>query len=462
MNNQTPKHKQLYEQRMPNQLRLQSMQIEKVMDAHQLTAEVAGGEVSRDHVRFDLQTRMAAGWDKLRALKDDLLSVLGVGDVQLLRENGRFHLEITRPEDVPAPLLPLLNYVETLPPCAAPIGLTEDGEPILLELLGENLTHVHISGDTGAGKSTLLRTLAVALALNNRQSALQMALLAPVGEDGVVDATLAPLNYLPHLLEPLATTAVDSLAILDFLVQEARYRLEQTITYPTIVVFIDEASRLLEADAEKASAALQYLAQQGMRAGICLVVSSTDTDLAALGAVFRSCVSVRIVGYVADEETFHGSAAVVSHDLHPSYLTPGGEFFAISGDMVTVFQAASIGDYDLHLVLDTLHRQRAPALLAHPVAATATAVVDLEDVASADDAEEEAIPFLIKDGDVTYDIRPQAAYASQAWDEEDEVEEEEEQEEDAADFEPDPDFDEYLDQDDDDDDDRIPFEAGIL
>ena len=44
-----------------------------------------------------------------------------------------------------------------------------------------------------------------------------------------------------------------------------------------------------------------------------------------------------------------------------------GDFLAVVGGVVTHFQAAYIGDYDLHLCLDDLHRNRPLPLLAQPV-----------------------------------------------------------------------------------------------
>jgi hypothetical protein len=42
-------------------------------------------------------------------------------------------------------------------------------------------------------------------------------------------------------------------------------------------------------------------------------------------------------------------------------------FLAVVDELVTHFQAAYVGEYDLHLLLDTLHRSRPRPLLAQPI-----------------------------------------------------------------------------------------------
>jgi hypothetical protein len=72
------------EERLRNQLELQSRQIERVFSTHQVSARVAGGQIETQSIRFDLQSHLESGLHRLRGLKRDLLSVLGVADVNLI------------------------------------------------------------------------------------------------------------------------------------------------------------------------------------------------------------------------------------------------------------------------------------------------------------------------------------------------------------------------------------------
>jgi DNA segregation ATPase FtsK/SpoIIIE-like protein len=84
-----------------------------------------------------------------------------------------------------------------------------------------------------------------------------------------------------------------------------------------------------------------------------------------LDNLFKANISVQLVGRLADS----GQAQMVTglQRSQAEYLLGQGDFLAIAGQFVTHFQAAYIGDYDLHLTLQELHRKRAPTLLAQSV-----------------------------------------------------------------------------------------------
>lgn len=358
--------KMLQEQRVPHQVRLQSEQIERVMSRHRVSGQVSGGEVTPRQIHFDLHASLESGLDLLRGLKQELLSVLGVSDVALSQRGDQFRLHVARPEAPPVALLDLLPLLPSLAPATVTLGLGENGRPLLVELSDKDVAHVMISGSSSAGKTTLLRTIAVSLALTNRQSQLQ--LVAINGAAGSVmegHAILEPLTYLPHLLEPVVSHPVDAVALLNFLVEEVDYRLEQEVQTPTIVVLIDGLVSLFDAAGSDAVNAVLQLLQKGAEAGVHLVMATADPASAALNAFVHASIPVRIVGQIDDETA--GAAAAGMPEVHPEYLLGEGDFFAIVDDAATYFQAAYIGDYDLHLVLDTLHRNRPQSLLAHPV-----------------------------------------------------------------------------------------------
>ena len=104
------------EERLRHQLEVQSRQIERVFSTHQVAARVAGGQVETQSIRFDLQSHLESGIHRLRGLKQDLLSVLGVTDVSLAKDDkGQWRLDITRPHEPPVALLDLLLLLPELP-----------------------------------------------------------------------------------------------------------------------------------------------------------------------------------------------------------------------------------------------------------------------------------------------------------------------------------------------------------
>jgi S-DNA-T family DNA segregation ATPase FtsK/SpoIIIE len=356
------------EARLRHQLDVQTRQINRVMSHHDVPAVVSGGDVQPRVVNFDLQTQIAAGLERIRGLKDDLVSALGVGDVALSRDGDRWRLRVARPDDPPVPLLALLDFIENLPARTAAIGLAEDGQPVLLSFSSSKTGHVLIAGETGAGKTTLLRTIAVSLALANRQSELQLQVLDPVwplDEDSSPGVhPLMPLGYLPHMLSDPALGVEACAPIVHFLAEEMNYRRLEHVVSPRIVVLLDHALTFLEESEPGARDDLLRLLQYGARAGIHLVLATDRPESPLLDSTIRAAISTNIIGRLGDPATAKRLAGV---RLDQAALLFGeGDFLCVTGGDVTYFQAAHIGDYDLHLKLGQLLDPDRPRLLAQP------------------------------------------------------------------------------------------------
>jgi S-DNA-T family DNA segregation ATPase FtsK/SpoIIIE len=365
MNNQNNWQKMLQEQQLPHQLRVQSQQIDKVLHSRQVDAQVTGGVVTSKSIQFNLQTQFNNGIERLKAFKEDILTALGVPDMKLMQEGGQWRLQINRVEEPPVALLELLSVLPDIAPGTAVMGLTDDGEPLLLDLTDPDLAHVLIAGDTGAGKTTLLRSLAVSLALLNKQSQLQLIVINVDKREDSSFAELSPLSYLPHLLESVVTDVSDGAELLQFLVDEMNYRIDQNVEHPMIVLFIDHFVTFLQEAESNAYEAILQLTQKGAQAGIHLVMSTQKPQSEQLTAVFKSSIPVRIIGHIADQQTSQSVAG--NSDIHPDYLYGEGDFIAITTEGDMHFQAAYIGEYGLHLALDLLHRNRPRPIIAQTV-----------------------------------------------------------------------------------------------
>ncbi len=353
------------EARLRNQLELQSRQIERVFSTHQVSARVAGGQVETQSIRFDLQSHLESGLHRLRGLKRDLLSVLGVADVSLVKdERGQWRLDILRPHEPPVALLDLLPLLPELPESTAVLGMDEEGAPLLLPFTDPSITHVLLVGAEGAGKTALLRTLAVSLAMNNRQSKLQLLIIDP-DRPGESNRQLAPLMFLPHLLSQVIVEHEEAAETLQVLVDEMEHRQRYETTRPTIVTLIDNAEAIFKSAAEPVQAALAALLQRGAEAGIHLVLSTNDPAANWLSSVMRANLPLRLVGQVRDEAESLAATAVVGAEA--DYLLGEGDFLAAADGSQVHFQAAFIGNYDLHLTLETIHRNRPRPLLAQPL-----------------------------------------------------------------------------------------------
>ncbi len=356
------------EVKLRHQLDIQTRQINKVLSRNKVPATVVGGEVRPRVVNFDLQTQISAGMEKIRGLKGEVMSALGVGDVAITQDNGRWRLRVARPDDPPVPLLRLLATIPQLPQRAATLGLAEGGQPVYLRFPTNRMSHVLIAGEPGAGKTSLLRTIAASLALTNRQSEMQLQLLDPRGERevrlGGHDTPLLPLSYLPHMLTDPALNPEECGSILRFLAEEMTYRRRERIQTPRIVVLIDHPVTLLEHTAETTRSDLLRLLQYGSQAGIHLVLATDRPESPLLDATIKAGMAMRIVGRLKDDGV---AARVAGIRLDQAALLYGeGDFLAVTGNEITYFQAAYIGDYDLHLKLMEIYQSARPKLLARP------------------------------------------------------------------------------------------------
>jgi len=355
------------EVRLRHQLDVQTRQIARVLNHHRIPATVSGGEVRPKVVSFDLQTQIAHGLERIRGLRDDLMTALGVGEVAVAQDDGQWRLRVARPDDPPVPLLRLMGVTPGIPPRTAVIGMADGGQPVLLRFAANKVTHVLIAGEPGAGKTSLLRTVALSLAAANRQSALQLLVMDGRSADDTGGRTpLLPLGYLPHMLTDPALGSEACASVLHFLAEEMTYRRRDRVQSPRIVVLIDHVLALLESG-PKVKDDLLRLLQHGAQAGIHLVMATDTPESPMLDSTVKACLSMRVIGRMSDP-TIARRLAGVRLDQAP-LLYGEGDFLAVNGENVTYFQAAFAGDYDLHLKLTELRRGDRPRLLARPYSA---------------------------------------------------------------------------------------------
>ncbi|CUS05533.2 conserved protein of unknown function [Candidatus Promineifilum breve] len=355
------------ETRLRHQLDVQTQQINRVLNHHRIPATIAGGEVQSRVVNFDLQTQIAAGREQVRRLKNDLKTALGVGDVGLSQGDGRWRLRVARPDEAAVPLLKLLATVPVIPPVTAAIGLAEGGAPVLVRFSPGRVGHVLIAGEPGAGKTSLLRAMAAGLALTNRQSTLQLQVLDPCADTykpaNATTTPLLPLGYLPHIMTDPALGIENCTGVIHFLAEEMNYRRRDKATTPRIIVFIDHFLTLLDAG-RSARDDLLRLMQYGAAAGIHLVLATDRPDSPLLDATVKATMSLRLIGRLSDPAVARRLAGLPLEQA--AQLYGEGDFLRVMGEEITYFQAAYIGDYDLHLKLMEIANANRPRLLARP------------------------------------------------------------------------------------------------
>lgn len=346
--------------RRDNRWQLQLGQIEQVLQQKGVEAETALGAASLQSSRFRFRTQLAAGVSRLGEVAAGLKDALLISHAEVVARDGALEVELQPQADVAVPLLSLLEQLPEVPPATTVLGLSNQGQAIVVDVGDRRSPHMLVTGGPAAGKTALLRSTAVALALRNRQSAVQMVAICPTDSDrgrhARQETSWKPLNYLPHMLCDVAFRQTDIRDLLLFLVGELTYREEHRFGQPRIVVLIEQIESVMDRGGAEAASAIHTLLQRGEDAGIHLLASTRQQDLKAFGPQFLSGMPVRIHGRLSTEPG--GGASPAGRDPDAHHLLGEGDFVIETAGRTGRFQAAFIDDYDLHLALTRLYAPR--------------------------------------------------------------------------------------------------------
>jgi S-DNA-T family DNA segregation ATPase FtsK/SpoIIIE len=324
-------------------LNFQADRIERVLASHRVPVRVHGGNVSPRWVRFLLTPALGARMATVRNLSEELALALGADDVRVGRSGESIAIEVPRADAEPVHLTRLLRTFTAVPPLTACLGLTDDGRPLMLRLPSPDVAHVLVAGATGSGKTELMRSLVVSLALLNRQSRLQLALIDPKSRG------FMPLGGLPHLIGEVASDSGAAIQLLHRLVAEMERRDRENVSVPHVVVVVDELLDVLAAGGPPVETALTRLAQRGREAGLHLIAGAQKPSAAALGAMLKANFPVRVVGRVGSVEDARVAAGVSGTGAEK--LLGRGDFVLVASGHTVRFQAAWIPAAEWPVVL---------------------------------------------------------------------------------------------------------------
>jgi S-DNA-T family DNA segregation ATPase FtsK/SpoIIIE len=325
----------------------QADHIEALLASHKLEALVTGVQVSPRWVRFSLQLGLGVKITSVQSLTEEMALAVGSPTARVTRSNGVLAIEFPLINPEPVHLLALIGDIPVLPPVTAILGLNLDGEPQTLPLMAPEVTHVLIAGATGCGKTELLRSLLLSLALFNRQAHLQLALIDPKRRG------LTPLDGLPHLVGPVATTPQEASDLLESLVGEMERRdRENAPPSPRIIIAIDEVADLLSISDKSVEKALVRLAQRGREAGFHILCSTQRPSAEAVPGALKANLPARLIGKVASGQEALTAAGIPG--TNAEFLMGSGDFISVIGGHVTRFQASFTGSIDIRRILEAL------------------------------------------------------------------------------------------------------------
>ena len=319
---------------MRRTLDIQADRIEWVLASHRIRARVRGGRITPRGVCFEVLTPLGTRVSRIAALHEELALVLGAPNVTVRRRGGIIEVVVPRDERRRVPIERLLARVRQrgkVPRVTALLGLDDEGDPLLLRLSSPDVVHALIAGTTGSGKTMLMRTMALTLALWNRQKDVQLVLIDPKSRG------LAPLVGLPHVWGPLCARIEDILAMLKALISLMERRDREKTARPHMVVFIDELAEVLMLGGGWAQEMLTRLVQRGREAGIHIVAATQKPTARVLGSLMKGNFPVRIVGRVASVDDARVAAGIGGSGAEK--LRGHGEFLLVAQGAVVPFLA---------------------------------------------------------------------------------------------------------------------------
>jgi hypothetical protein len=323
--------------------------------------------LTSDSAIFTIPSQIHQGLDWVREAALEIKKNLTRSSISF-ETNNQCKAADPQAEEAAVPLVELMTRHEQIPKYAAVLGYAEDCSTILHDFESRESPHLLIVGGADAGKTVMLRSIASSLALNNRQSEIQLAAISPIAAEDDRRRRQAEewyaLNYLPHMLCDIAFKHSDILELLTFLNNEIAYREEHTFKYPHLIVLIDQVDVLIDRGGRRCAEPILRLAQKGEDVGIHLVLTAQSLDSQGLSTHLLKEIPTRLIGRPSITTPTQNHQLMRDDDVEQ--LLGEGDFIFKQNGRSLRMQGAYIGNQELLPKLIEMNRHRA-ILLAEPV-----------------------------------------------------------------------------------------------
>jgi len=226
-------------------------------------------------------------------------------------------------------------------PLVAPVGLTVDRKPAIVDLY--NAPHILIGGSTGSGKTNALNTMMCQLI--SRYPVRQLRIIMSDGKG----TELNLYDDVQHLLAPVITDPSGAVAAVNWCIDEMDRRNVlckiQRVNHvnrlspamPYIILLLDELQDTILQIGQELSKPLQRLAAKARSAGIHIIATTQDPKAELLGPM-RSNLPCRWAFKTATA----GLSRVILDEGGAELLTGSGHSLLKSGGKTLELQAAYI------------------------------------------------------------------------------------------------------------------------
>lgn len=328
--------------------------------------EVQGATVTLYKFRPKIGVRVA----KIRNLKDELASALGVPSVRIIApmEDGCVGIEVPNKEKEiinVSDIFNSCNFQNTRATLPLAIGRTVNNEVFIADLA--EMPHLLVAGATGQGKSVGLNVMLMSLLKKKKPNELKLVLIDPKKvELSAYEKIARPYIAKMFGLQPIITEADHAQLALDALcrLMEKRYTTlsqfgarnideynamsSQKMEY--YVVVIDEYGDLVMQSGKEMERLICRLAQKARAVGIHLIISTQRPDTKIVTGNIKANFPTRI----AFRTTTGTDSRVILDQMGAERLSGRGDMIFFNGNGTIRMQCAYISTDDVNAMLSEI------------------------------------------------------------------------------------------------------------
>lgn len=235
----------------------------------------------------------------------------------------------------------------------AVLGIDSNGEQLVIDLA--TAPHLLIAGQTGSGKSVCLNDILSAMLEMKQPADVNFVLIDPKMVE------LSAYAGIPHLAAPIATSPIEALQLLQWVVQEMQNRyaylgrigarsIEQASgAFPRLVVAIDELASLMQTSKKEVETLISRIAAEGRAAGIHLIVCTQHPSAKIITGAIKANIPTRIAFKAAS----NSDSRVILDTVGAEKLTGKGDGLFVTPNDTSVrrFQACYISPQEVDAVV---------------------------------------------------------------------------------------------------------------
>ena len=328
--------------------------------------EVQGATVTLYKFRPKIGVRVA----KIRNLKDELASALGVPSVRIIApmEDGCVGIEVPNKEKEiinVSDIFNSCNFQNTGATLPLAIGRTVNNEVFIADLA--EMPHLLVAGATGQGKSVGLNVMLMSLLKKKKPNELKLVLIDPKKvELSAFEKIARPYIAKMFGLPPIITEADHAQLALDALcrLMEKRYTTLSQVGARNIaeynamssqkmeyyVVVIDEYGDLVMQSGKEMERLICRLAQKARAVGIHLIISTQRPDTKIVTGNIKANFPTRI----AFRTTTGTDSRVILDQMGAERLSGRGDMIFFNGNGTIRMQCAYISTDDVNAMLSEI------------------------------------------------------------------------------------------------------------